>query len=169
LLAVLRITGGTAAALAVLAGLVIQQPDRLAQIQARFEHDPDPIHKAKLMPDLGTAEFQEVQKHLAAGNLSDALLALEKFRDAAENCKKELDAKNIDAEKHPAGYKQLEISLRSSLRRIDDLVVGLAADEQKPFLNVRKEIQQLDHHVMRQLFPRQPGAGSDVEVEKQKP
>lgn len=148
------------AALAVIAGTLIQQ-DRLAQIQARFDREADPVHRAKLMPDLGDAEFQVVHKNVAAGNLADALAAIEKYRDAAVSCKRDLDAKSIDAEKHPAGYKQLEISLRSSLRRIDDLVVGLPADEQRPFLEVRKDIQQLDHHVMHQLFPRQPHADSE--------
>lgn len=162
----LQISGGAAAILAVFAGVVFQQ-DRLAQVQTRFDHETDPVHKAKLMPDLGDAQFQEVQRQVAAGNLADALSVLEKYRDAAKACKTELDAKGIDAEKHPAGYKQLEISLRSSVRRIDDLVVGLPADDQKPFLSVRKDIQQLDHHVMRQLFPRQPGA--DAENEKHGP
>jgi hypothetical protein len=166
LLAALRISGGAAAALALIAGLWAQQ-DRLSQVQSRFDHETDAVHKAKLLPDLGNAEFQEVQRQVAAGNLSDAVTALEKYRDAARNCKKELDAKGVDAEKHPAGYKQLEISLRSSLRRIDDLVVGLASDEQKPFLDVRKEIQQMDRHVMQQLFPRQPNP--DTEAEKDKP
>lgn len=161
MLEALRI-GGCAAAVAVIAGTLIQQ-DRLAQIQARFDREVDPVHKAKLLPDLGDAEFQAVQKSVAAGNLTDALAAMEKYRDAALSCKKELDARSVDAEKHPAGYKQLEISLRSSLRRIDDLVVGLPADEQKPFLEVRKDIQHLDHHVMRQLFPRQPHADSELE------
>jgi hypothetical protein len=166
LFGVLRIGGGTAVALALVAGPSLQQ-DRLAQVQSRFEHETDPVHKAKILPDLGDAEFQEVQKQVAAGNLSDALAALEKYRDAAESCKKELDAKGIDAEKHPAGYKQMEISLRSSLRRIDDLVAGLTMDEQKPFLGVRKEIQQLDRHLMLQLFPRQPV--TDAAAEKRGP
>lgn len=166
MLAVLRISGGTAAALALMAGLLAQQ-DRLSQVQSRFDHETDAVHKAKLLPDLGDAEFQEVQRQVAAGNLSDAVTALEKYRDAARNCKKELDAKGVDAEKHPAGYKQLEISLRSSLRRIDDVVVGLASDEQKPFLDVRHEIQQMDRHVMQQLFPRQPNP--EKEAEKHKP
>lgn len=166
MLEALRIGGGTAVALALAASLWLQQ-DRLAQVQARFEHESDAVHKAKILPDLGDAEFQEMQKQVAAGNLSDAVAALQKYRDAARSCKKELDAKGIDAEKHPAGYKQLEISLRLSLRRIDDVVVGLAADEQKPFLDVRKEIQQLDRHVMQQLFPRQPRV--DAAAEKQGP
>jgi len=152
-----RIGGGAAMAVTMMAGLLLQQ-DRLAQVQARFDRETDAIHKAKLMPDLGDVEFQEAQKQMAAGNLVGALHWLEKFRDAAAGCEKALDEKGIDAEKHPSGYKQLEISLRSSLRRIDDLVVSLTLDEQKPFLELRKEIQELDHHVMHELFPRQPGA-----------
>lgn len=161
-----RIGAYSVAMLALLAAAFMQQ-DRLAQMQSRFDRETDPVQKAKLMQGLGDAEFQEIQKQIDAGNLSDAIAALEKYRDTALSVKKDLDAKGIDAEKHPGGYKQLEISLRSSLRRIDDMVVVLAADDQKPFLSVRKDIQQLDHHVMRQLFPRQPT--SDADLDRHKP
>ena len=51
--------------------------DRLSTFRSRMANDPDPVHKAKLMKDLGEAEFQEIQKDLAAGNGPDAVAVLE--------------------------------------------------------------------------------------------
>ena len=139
-------------------GLSYFPQDRLSAFRARLQNDPDPVHKAKLMKDLGDVEFQEIQKDLDAGNGPDAVAVLEKYQAEAQSCVKDLDAKKIDAEQHPNGFKQLQVSIRQSLRRLDDILPGLTADEQKPFLQVRKELEHLDRHLIRELFPRQPGA-----------
>jgi hypothetical protein len=141
-------------------GLIYLPQDQVSTFRSRLEHDPDPVHKARLMKDLGDAEFQEIQKDLAAGNDPDAVAVLEKYQAEAQSCVKDLDAKEIDAEKHPNGFKQLQVSIRQSLRRLDDILPSLTADEQKPFLDVRKELEHLDRHLIRELFPRQPGAES---------
>jgi hypothetical protein len=131
--------------------------DRLSEFRTRFEREPDPVNKAKLMPNLSAAEFQQIEKSVSAGDNTAALNGLEKFRDEARSCAKELDAKGIDAESHPAGFKQLQVSVRQSIRRLEGVLVSIPGDEQKPFAEVRRDLEQLDHHLMHELFPRQPG------------
>lgn len=131
----------------------------------RFEHDANPIHRAKLMPKLGDAEFQAIQKDVADGDLPAAIALLQKFHDQAQTCMKELDAQESDAEKHPNGFKELQISLRESLRRLDNLMGDLTRDEQDQFAGLRKELDQMNHHVIQELFPRQP----DNEAKPDKP
>jgi hypothetical protein len=141
-------------------GLMYLPQDQISTFRSRLEHDPDPVHKARIMKELGDAEFQQIQKDLAAGDDPDAVAVLEKYQAEAQGCVKDLDAKEIDAEKHPNGFKQLQVSIRQSLRRLDDILPSLTADEQKPFLEVRKQLEHLDRHLIRELFPRQPGAES---------
>jgi hypothetical protein len=140
---------------------------RLAEFRSRFEQESNPVHRAKMMHDLGAAEFQEIARDVGDGNLKEALALAEEYRDEARVCVKELDAKSIDAEKHPAGFKQLELSLRESLRRLNDVLVGLAVDEQEPFFGVRDDIEQLDQHVIHELFPRRPTEEAQKPKEKQ--
>jgi hypothetical protein len=130
--------------------------DRISNLRSRLSQEPDPIRKAKLMPDLGNAEFQEIEKDFQADKLSEALIILKQYRDEARSCTNDLDAKNIDAEKHPTGFKQLQFSLRASLRRLSDLLVTLTRDEQEPFEGARKDIEDMDRHLIHELFPRQP-------------
>ena len=149
-------------------GLVLlqaQPPSRAAEFRARFAREPDPIHRAKLMPQLGDAEFQDIQRQISGGELSEALEGFKEYREQVQRCQKDLDATGVDVEKHPNGFKQLQISLRQSLRRLDEALVGLPSDEQQPFLNVRKDLDRINRHLIRELFPRQPGA----EEEPQKP
>ena len=133
-----------------------KSPDRVAELRSRFDHDPDPIRKAKLMPQLGDAEFREVESDLLAERLPDALMILQQYGDEAQSCEKELEAKGVNAEQHPAGFKQLQFSLRESLRRLDDLLVTLTADERAPFEPVRRDIDEMNRRLIHELFPRQP-------------
>jgi hypothetical protein len=133
-------------------------PDRVAELRSRFDHDPDPIRKAKLMPQLGDAEFRELESDLLAERLPAALMVLQQYRDEAQSCEKELEAKGVNAEQHPTGFKQLQFSLRESLRRLDDLLVTLTSEEQAPFAPARKDIDDMNRRLIRELFPRQPAA-----------
>jgi len=114
------------------------------------------MRRAQMMPRLGQAEFDEITRDIDAGKLPEALSVLKEYRDEIESCEKGLDAEKINAEKHPKGYKQLEISLRQSLRRLNALLVSFNGDDQKPFLEVRECLDELNRHLIRELFPNQP-------------
>lgn len=137
-------------------------PKAMDDLRSHFAKETDPIHKARLMVPLGDAEFQQIQSEAAEGNSSEALDLLKQYRDQVQECVKALDAKEPNPEKHPSGFKQLQISVRASLRRVDAVIVGLSGDEQKPFLELRKELEDLDRHLIRQLFPRQPTTGGEA-------
>ena len=130
--------------------------DRISDLRTRVTRESNPVNKAKLMPQLGDAEFAEIDKDVAAGNLREALLVLQHYLEEVQSCEKALDASGIDAEKHPSGFKQLQYSLPGSLRRLDNLIVGLTADEQGPFLAARKDLNEMDMHLIRELFPHEP-------------
>jgi hypothetical protein len=139
--------------------------NRLAEFRSRFQRETDPVHRAKVLPQLGTAQFQEIDKDLAADKLPDALSVLQQYRDEAQSCAKALDAKSVNAEKHPSGFKELELSLRESLRRLDDILVSFPPDEQGAFRVVRNDLDELDRHMIRELFPNQ----GDKDTHQEKP
>lgn len=129
---------------------------RLPELRARFAQETDAVHRAQIMPKMGEATFDEIDKDVDAGKLPDALELLKEYRDEIHACEKGLDERKIDAEKHPRGYKQLEISLRESLRKLNGLMVGFTADEQAPFVEVRQELEEMNRHLIRELFPKGP-------------
>lgn len=118
------------------------------------------------MPKLGEAEFEDIRARVAAGRLPDALAILEQYRDQARECARLLDATGVDAEKHPAGYKQLQISLRESLRRLNEIMVGMTLDDQAAFLKTRKDLDELNRQLIRELFPRGPRDGESRDPDK---
>jgi len=149
-------------AVAILAGIIHFGPqnpqDPGVQFRARFDRETDPLHKAQLMPRFGEVEFQDAQEAIIQEDLPKAVEILKQYRDQARSLGKILDGKVADPEKHPSGFKQLQISVRESLRRISDIIHSLPGDDQKPFLEIRKDLDELDRHLVHELFPRQPPA-----------
>ena|ERR1700733_8425296 len=130
------------------------------EFRARFAQETDAMHRAQMMPKLGETEFDNITKNIDAGKLPEALAILKEYRNEIRSCEKGLDARNIDAEKHPKGYKQLEISLRQSLRKLNNLMVNFTADEQAPFIEVRSDLEELNRHLIHELFPKTPNDDS---------
>lgn len=143
-------------AFSLVAGLV--QPDRTAEIRARFVKETNPVRKAKILPQLADAEFLQVQEQLKADNAAQAGAIVKQMADEAATCHTALDAKVRDPEGHPDGYRQLQISVRQTLRRIENILPGLSLDEQKPFLEARDSLSQVDQALLVELFPKRPDA-----------
>ena len=150
---------------ALVAGSLLAQ-DRTAQLRSRFEKETDPVHKARLVALLADSEFRDIHEKIDAGDLAAAAEIAGRVRDEAQASKKLLDAKSRDAEAHPDGYKQLEISVRESVRRLDDIMVSLAKDEQAPLAEVRKDMGELDRQMIHQLFPKRPEPAPKTAPEK---
>jgi hypothetical protein len=140
-----------------------------AELRSRFSHETDPVRKAKLLVPLGEAEFRDILKDTDSDNFGEALAIFQQYRDEAQACQKALEGKEPDPEKHPNGFKQLQISLRQSLRRLSDIIVELPADEQKPFLDVRRDLEQIDRQLIHELFPRRPEHEQEPQPDMPKP
>ncbi len=138
------------------APIAAQEFRTTAQLRARFAHETDGVHKAKALQPLGDSEFKDIEIALAEDKIPEALDILKLYVDEAQMCAKALEAKTSDPEKHPNGFKQLQISLRESLRRLDAAIVGLSADDRKPFVEIRGQLDEMDRHLIQQLFPKQP-------------
>jgi len=155
-IALLALCAGAFIATACLAAA---QEDRTTEIRDRFTRESDPVRKAKILGRLGDAEFQEITEDFHNDRLREAAAVLRQYRDEALACRDALDARNVDVERHPAGYKELQFSLRESMRRLEDLMVSLTEDDRTPFAALHKELMDLNHQIIHKLFPRQPGAG----------
>lgn len=149
--------GASLLLVALLAGATMAR-EQTAELRARFDQESNPVRKAKMMPKLGSAQFSDIESDVAASNMQGALDILRQYRTEAGTCMNGLDATGVDAEKHSAGFKSLQISLREALRRLDSLMASLTADQQTPFLDIRKELDQMNRHLIHELFPREPGS-----------
>ena len=131
-------------------------PQQSKDLQAQFDQEQDPVRRAKLMIRLGNQYFREARDAMKAQDNAAAAKLLGKFRDDAQTCDSQLEAHSGNPEQHPAGFKDLQIAMRQSLRRLDDMMNGLTSDEQPPFQAVRQNLEDIDQRLIRSLFPHQP-------------
>ena len=127
--------------------------DKTPELRAQYERETNPVHRAKLMQKLGAAQFREIERDVANRQFDAAAQMLDQYHAEVEECSKELDRLNVNAEKKPAGFKQLQISVRESLERLDRLIAGITADEQERFRHDRDDLEKLNSHLLQEIFP----------------
>jgi hypothetical protein len=138
----------------------------LTKDRADFQRETNPVHRAKIMVRLGRAEFDAIEQQAANDNVQQALAGAREYQMQADSVAKALDAMGVNAEKHSAGFKELQISVRDALRRLSNLMVGLSGSEQEPFVAIRSDLDALNRHLITELFPDQPGSGLDSSKKK---
>lgn len=147
-----------AAVLLLGSGLRLAGQGRLAGQLDQYLNENDPVRKARLLVKLGDEEIEQAKKHLQNGNDVASLQTLEQYRDQVGKTISALKATGANAERKPAGFKELQISLRENIRRIDDLILSLPVDKRPFFREVRGSLVQMQNELIDALFPRQ-GSG----------
>jgi len=142
------------AALALCVPLAAQ--DRLAQDLARYQNETDPVRKARALAKLGDEQVDLAKRQLTADDEVPALQTLQQYRDEVHATVAALNGTGVDAERKPAGFKELQISLRETIRRIDDLILTLEVDKRPFFRVVRNDLFMDQNDLIDKLFPRKP-------------
>jgi molybdopterin converting factor small subunit len=130
--------------------------DRLSDNLAKYQHEPDPPRKARALVKLGDEQIDLAKKQLKDGDEVASLHTLEQYRDEVRETMTALNGMGVDAEKKPAGFKELQISLRETIRRVDDLIFTLNADKRPFFREVRNDLFNAQNELIDKLFPRRP-------------
>lgn len=149
-----------ASCLAAITALALPAPlraqDRLDSLLAQYQHEADPIRKARVLAKLGDDQVAQAREQLKSGKDVDSLQTLEKYRDEIRETVTALEAAVPDAEKKPAGFKELQISMRETVRHIDDLILTLPVDKRPFFREVRDDLVKTQNELIDALFPRRP-------------
>ena len=142
------------AALALCAPLAAQ--DRLAEDLARYQHETDPVRKSRALVKLGDEQVDLAKKQLKEDDEVASLHTLEQYRDEEHDMVSSLHNTGVDAERKPAGFKELQISLRETIRHIDELILTLNVDKRPFFRVVRNDLFMDQNELIDALFPRKP-------------
>jgi hypothetical protein len=161
--------------MAALCSVGVRAADKLSELQARFDSEGNGVHKARMLQKLGDAEFEEASRAEKAGDYTTVDLIMEKYRDNVRAASLAIEKENPDGERHPNGYKQLEMHVQKGLREIDEILLIAPAEFKPPLQLVRKDLLSIDDELLRSLFPRRhenkpptavtpPGSPPDTEA-----
>jgi hypothetical protein len=146
--------------IAVIAGLALSASlaaqDRLAQDLAKYQAETDPVRKSRALVKLGDEQVDFARRQLKAEDEVASLGTLEQYRAEVKTTVAALQATGVDAERKPAGFKELQISLRETIRRIDELILTLPVDKRPFFREVRNDLFMYQNELIDDLFPRKP-------------
>jgi hypothetical protein len=59
-----------------------------------------------------------------------------------------------DADRHPGGYRQLELEVRHGIREVEDTLLAVPEEVRPPLEIVRKDLIDMDDALIHSLFPR---------------
>src|ERR1700722_8889060 len=156
-----------AAMMCYLAGAAVAA-DKLGEMQARFDHETNPVRRAKLLEKLGDVEFDEARRAFKANDLNTVGIVLEKYRDNVRVGFEGLKKKRADAQKDSNGYRQLEIHVRRGIREADEIILRVPEEYQPPLQIVRRDLDAMDIELIHMLFhhrdhepPKAPEAATD--------
>lgn len=144
---------GALAPCAALPGTV----EDVAHLQERFDKESDGVRKAKLLEKLGDAQFNKEREATKAGDFVTVGLVMEKYRDNVRVALASLKKARPDAEKHPSGYKQLEIHVGRGIREVRDVMLAMPEAYRPPMQIVEQDLKDMDLELLKMLFPRRPG------------
>jgi succinate dehydrogenase flavin-adding protein (antitoxin of CptAB toxin-antitoxin module) len=136
----------------MLCGVAAAAANKLGEMQARFDHEKNPVHRAKLLEKLGDAEFDEARQAFKANDINTVGTVLEKYRDNVRLALEGLKKKRADAQKDSNGYRQLEIHVRRGIREADEIILRVPEEYQPPLEIVRRDLDSMDRELIRMLF-----------------
>jgi hypothetical protein len=138
--------------------IALQAADKkLAELQAEFDREASAVHKAKLLEKLGDAQFAQSRDAGKSSDYSAVDISMEKYRDNVRAAFESLKKQHPGAERHPNGYKQLEMAVRRGIREVDDTLLVAPQEYRPPLQLVRQDLIAIDDDLLRMLFPNRPG------------
>lgn len=134
--------------------------NRLEDDLARYQHETDPVRKARILAKFGDSQVELARKQLKEGHDEASLHTLEQYRDEVHETVAALNGMGVDPERKPGGFKELQISLRETVRHVDDLIFSLEVDKRPFFRAVRNDLFTDQNALVDELFPRRPDHGA---------
>jgi hypothetical protein len=136
--------------------------EEIAKLHKKYEDARDPVHRAKALVALGEAQVRDAGARLAAHDYPDAVAELQHYREEVVAVRKELAATGVDPERKPAGFRELQLSVRENLTRIEDIALAASANQQMTFVEVHEQLGQENDKLLTELFPTVPTGGTEV-------
>jgi hypothetical protein len=147
-----RATWGICLSVTALLCLTVAAADKISELQARFDHENNPVHRAHLLEKLGDAQFDETRRAFKSSDMVTVGIVLEKYRDNVRVALEGLRKKHGDPERDPRGYRQLEIHVRRGIREVDEILLMAPEQYQPPLRIVRNDLDAMDTELIHMLF-----------------
>lgn len=130
-----------------------QRGERLAVERARLPELTDPVAKTKSYITISHLLLSFASEAVREGDITDMSALMDQYVATIRSARDTMVQSDRDAERRPAGYKDLEIALRGQVRLLQDVGVQLLAEERQPMDRAREAATSVREEILRLLFP----------------
>ena len=125
----------------------------LTKIESEYHSETNVVRQAKLLAKLAPLEVDEASRQFKSDQEDAAMDVLVRLRDNARRTTDGLYATQVDASRHSAGFKELQIGLRVTLRHLNDLAFLVPSDKESQFEELRSDLASMQTSLIEALFP----------------
>jgi hypothetical protein len=131
------------------------EPGRLTLGQARdlLEQSTKPVERARAYVQLSDILIRYVHSNIPRSDADATREWLDQYQEAILSARETMLASGRDAQRHPEGYRELEISLRRHIRWLSDWRIGLVDQERTPFDETMRTATAVRGEMLQLLFP----------------
>ncbi len=130
-----------------------QNIKKLRKEEHKFEKQKDPVHKAKALAKLITKEIDMAAEEIRKGELQQGVARLQHYARVVSQVHKELVATGRNPVKKPSGFMQMQIAIRKSVSRLNDLIFLMPMGHRGPVEVVREQLDKINSQLLEELFP----------------
>jgi len=125
----------------------------VSDLQGRFDKEPKASSRVHILDKLAEAQFEAASRADKDGDYVSVGLAFEKYRDNVRSAFELLRKQEPDADRHPGGYRQLELQARKGLREVEQTLTVVSPEMRPPLEIVQKDLVAIDDQLIQLLFP----------------
>jgi hypothetical protein len=123
------------------------------QLLQRIQAEQNPVKKAKDEIKLARLKLTQVQNAYSQGHFEEGAKHLSALVEAMKSSWKLLQDSGRKASKHSEGFRELDISLRESVRALEDLGRTVSYYDRAPLVDAAQQLDRMRDEVLHALFP----------------
>src|SRR5262249_21376420 len=130
----------------------VQQPDKrteeLQRERERLKREKDPVGHTKIQIAISEILLSFVGDAVKNGDLAEMGKQLEEYRASIHDAYDTIMSTGRDANRHPSGFKDLELALRRQINRMKDYSDVLTFEQREPLAKVKTEASEMRDHLI---------------------
>lgn len=131
----------------------LKEQKDVAKLEAKFEREKDAVRQAKVLAKLLPKEVSMASEEIQQGEFDQGIARLQHWSVQTQQVHDALIATGRNAVKRPAGFTELQVALRESLRGVRDIIFSMPLGHRRRAETVQTDLSQINSQLLQELFP----------------
>jgi hypothetical protein len=129
-----------------------KRAEQLQRDRERLTREKDPVGHTKIQIAISEILLSFVGDAVKSGDIAEIQKQLNDYCASIQDAFQTIMNTGRDANRHPGGFKDLEIALRRQINRIDDYAQVLTYEQRAPLSKAKVEAAELRDHLIKALL-----------------